>query len=100
MHTVRSFLDTGGGLNFVSITLIPQPWPPCIKRGSLPKLRTATEHPLYVESKILPNMRFESPYVRAWFSTVPDLADDLLLGTASIDHFTSKLFLFDGKVVL
>lgn len=64
MHITRCLLDTGFGLSFVNKTLIPQPWKHRNQRKSLPKLRTASKRPHYVEDRLLHHVCYASFYIK------------------------------------
>lgn len=91
MHVTQYFQDTAARLSLSNKTLVPHPWKYHIQRRLLQKLRTATQQPLHVESKILLYVRFGSHCIGNWLCTVLDLAVGMLLGLSFNDGFVCNV---------
>lgn len=99
MNTTVPLLHTGDGVNLIYVALIPLGWRTSIKKEALLKLRTTTKQPLYNERLVLLHLRLGDLCTQVWFGIASQIADDMLVGNAFIDHFIHRIFPLEQMVV-
>lgn len=99
MRAAHCLSDRKASVIFIQSLLIATNWRYHITRDGLPTLRIATKKPLRLDGLILLNIHIGDLNTCVWFAIAPQLAVDILLGIAFINHFKRGIFPSEQKIV-
>lgn len=96
---VKWLIDTRGGPNLVSESLLRPGWTSCTKRRNLSMLKEVNKQPVCSNKVILSHLQVGDSRQHVWFGVFDNSAQDLLLETSSIDKYIREIFWAKWKLV-